>query len=312
MKRAWVRMAGGRAAIVFARLCGALPLAASRRLGRFLGAAAYTLWPGLRRRALTHLDLAYGDALTQADKRRIAKGVIQNAAVAAAELPHVPRIDRAFVERHVRLSGVDDVDWSGGVVLVGAHFSNWEWMSPILSALGKEMVEIVRPLDDPQLDAFVDGLRTANGVRTVPKRQGGAVALRALRNGAVAGILADQQPRDNAVPVTFLGHRCWATVAPALLAMRARKPLHVISMPREDDGAYHMRISPPLELEDTGDFRRDLAVNTQRCQTALEAVIRERPEQWLWLHRRWKQRDRLEREWRRRPEEAGEPPAAQS
>ena len=132
--------------------------------------------------------------------------------------------------------------------------------------------------------------------------------LRLLKEGWIVGVLADQSPREAAVPVTFFGQPCWATVAPAMIAARAKVPMHVVSILREADGNYVMEFSEPIELDQSKPLRAGLVDVSQQCQDAIERIVREHPGQWLWLHRRWKKRPRLEREWAEK--EAREKPKA--
>src|SRR5690606_33569113 len=110
-------------------------------------------------------------------------------------------------------------------------------------------------------------------------------------------IMMDQNPRHNAAPVRFFGHDTWATVAAPMIALRAGVPVHPVQMRRSPDGRYHIEIMPALTLTTSDDLRQDLLENTQRCQDAVEAMIRDEPGQWLWLHDRWKPRPRLAEQW---------------
>jgi len=141
-------------------------------------------------------------------------------------------------------------------------------------------------------------------VVTIPKEGGGRDVIRLLREGYLVGVLIDQQPRDSAVPVTFFGQPCWGTIAPVMAAIRARVPVYPIGMARNADGRYTLRFYPALDMTRSSDLRQDLVTNSQRCQDAIEHIIRTHPEQWLWLHRRWKPRERLASEWEARSRRA--------
>jgi KDO2-lipid IV(A) lauroyltransferase len=260
--------------------------------------------PRVRRVALANLDRAYGDALSPAEKRRIGAGAARNAAVVAAELAHIPRIDAEFVRRHARIEGLEHLDMERGGLVIAAHLGNWEWMGPMLRTIHPRVAEVVRPLDDPGLNRVVDGFRTANGVETIAKSGAGSALFQRLREGYLVGVLIDQSPRENGAPGTFFGQPCWSTIAPAMVAARARARITPASCTRTH-GGYTIRFLPPVALERTGDLRHDLAANTQRCQDAVEQLVRAAPEQWLWFHRRWKPRPRLEREWAERGSRRG-------
>lgn len=286
--------------IAYGHVTARLPLPVARGLGGFLGLAAYCLVPRVRRVALENLDLAYGDALTAAEKRRIARGAAKSVGIVASEFSRIPTLDDAACRRLVVIEGTENLDRERGGFLLGAHLGNWEWMATVISGLGFKTAEVVRPLDDPVLNAYVERIRRARGVHTIDKEGAGPEIMRLLREGWVVGVLADQSPRTSAVPVTFFGQPCWATIAPAMVACRMRLPIYVMTMTRGPRGRYTAKISPPIRLDVPGDLRDRLLAITQHCQDILEAEIRSCPDQWLWLHRRWKRRPRLEAEWRER------------
>ncbi len=285
------------AAIAFARFTALLPLPATRALGRSIGRAIHALVPRARLDARAHLDLAFGDSISRTEKDRILRGACANLGIVAAEFSRAGRLARPESGALYSVEGLEHVDRSRGALMIGAHLGNWEWMCGAATAIGLRVAEVVRPLDDPRLDAFVDGMRRASGASTISKDNAGGEIIRKLRDGWFVGVLIDQSPRDNAAPATFFGHPCWATIAPAMVALRSKAPIHPVSMTRNADGTYTLRFHPALSFARSGDFRRDLQAIAQQCQDAVEAMVREYPDQWLWLHRRWKPRGRLESEW---------------
>ncbi len=291
--------------LLFAGALRVLPMPWSRAVARALARAAYHCVPRIKKVGLANLDLAYGDTLSPEQKRRILRESVENVALVAAEFVHLPACARKGFEGHARIVGLEDVNAEHGVLFIGGHLGNWEWMAPVMHSLGWQVAEVVRPLDHPALNRYVDKTRTCNGIRTIPKDAAGGEVLRLLREGWMMGILIDQAPRKNAVPLEFFGAPCWATAAPALVAARAKAPIHPVAMVRQPDGSYVLEVRPPVPLVRTGDFAADLLENTRRCQAAFEALVREYPGQWLWFHRRWKTRGRLEREWAARMEKRG-------
>lgn len=276
-----------------------LPLPLGRRAGRLLGRIGLLL-PRLHRVGMQNLDLAYGDSLTLAEKRRILRGAAENLGIVLAEFPHLPAIATGDISRLASVSGMERIPSGSGALFIGAHQANWEWAGPLMARHDFGAAEVVRPLDNPLVNALVDRARRASGVHTIVKDDAGAEIVRLLRQQGKVGILVDQSPRHNAVPSTFFGQPCWSTIAPVMIAVRTRVPVFPVSIHRRPDWRYEVELGPPIELERTGDLRRDLVANSQRCQDAIEAIIRAHPEQWLWFHRRWKQRPRLEAEWEAR------------
>lgn len=288
------------ASIGFVRFTQVLPLGVARMLGRRLGDLAYLLVPRIRRIGLANLDWAYGDALTPAEKRAILREATRNVGIVAAEFGRIPLLGTPAAADWVEVEGLAQIGQGQGVVLIGAHLANWEWMAPLITALGIPGAEIVRPLDDPALNEFVDGLRRSTGLVTIPKHGAGVEVLRLLGEHSAVGLLVDQNPRHNAAPAQFFGIDTWATTGAALLGIRAEAPVHPIQMVRLPDDRYRLTILPAIEMVRGDDLRQDLLENTQRCQDAIEAMIREHPGQWLWLHDRWKPRPRLAEAWAKR------------
>ncbi|MCK5861411.1 MAG: lysophospholipid acyltransferase family protein [Candidatus Hydrogenedentes bacterium] len=286
--------------LLFFKIFSFLPLSISRKLATVFASIAYHTVPRIKKIGMANLDIAYGDELDYAEKEQILRGSVKNLATVAVEFPKMPTLANKEGATHVTIKGKENIPTSTGSVFIGSHFSNWELVMPLGSYLGLHIIIIVRQFDDRRMDALVDGIRRASGVKTVPKDAAMKPLLSKLREGWHTGILADQNPRKNAVPVTFFGAPTWATIGPALIAMRTETPMIPVFMTRSKDGSYTMEISPAIPLENSGDTHTDLQTNTQRCQDALEAIIRKHPEQWLWFHRRWKKRDQLEQEWAER------------
>lgn len=298
--KAVVRRSVAVVAVVLLKTVSVFPLSWVRWLARPIGAVAFATVPRLRHTTLENLSRAYGDSLTPEQRNAIARESVQNLVTVAVEFPSILRLHAGNIEKFVTIRGLDGLDSSRGVLLIGGHMANWEWMIPALHHNGHPIAVVVRPMDDPWLDRVVDRIRRAGGMYPISKHGASDEVFRKLRDGWIVGLLADQSPRESAVPTTFFGQPCWSTIAPVMVAMRAKVPVHPASMRREPDGHYVFEIQPVIEFERTGNLRRDLVVNTQRCQDAIEAIVRANPGQWLWAHRRWKDRPRLQAEWEAR------------
>jgi len=304
-----VRAIAAYATIVFVKITRLLPTSVAYGVSGLLGRVAYYVVPRIRRVGLENLDRAYGASLRAAEKRRILRGAVQNVARVAAEFSRMPDLAAGGFAGHVTIRGQEHLDLSRGCLIAGGHLGNWEWMAPAMASCGYRVAEVVRPLDDRRLNAVVDATRRGGGILTIPKDDAGGEMLRLLKAGWMVGVLIDQSPRQNAVPASFFGALCWATIAPAMIAVRAKVPVHPVSMVRDKGGCYTLEFYPALEMVHTGNFQEDLVVNTQRCQEAFEQVVRAHPEQWLWFHRRWKARPRLDAEWQARQARHENPPA---
>ena len=287
-------------AISFARLTACLPLTLARYLGCFLGSIAYYAIPRIRKVGIQNLDLAYGRNMSLSQKIQTLKKAAQNVGIVASEFSHISKLHGDYLQRYTKTKGLELLDKNSGTLLIGSHFANWEWAAPILSSLGHKVAGVVRPLDDPRLDSFIDSTRRSCGVHTISKHNAAQEIIKLLREGWIVGVLIDQSPRENGVPVTFFDQPCWGTIAPVMAAIRARVPIHPFSIVRDEKGDYTFSLHPAIDICKSGNLLEDLVKNTQLCQNAIETIIRDRPEQWLWLHRRWKPRPNLNREWQAR------------
>jgi KDO2-lipid IV(A) lauroyltransferase len=299
--KAVVRRVSALLSVALLKSMALLPLGTARGLARASSLFAYLAVPRLRRVTLDNLDLAYGDSVSESEKRRIARGAVENLFVTAMEFPFLARLTRENVKQYVAIRGWENIDFSRGVLFISAHMANWEWMIPAMAHRGGGKVSVViRELDDPLLNTHVDRLRRVCGMEPIAKHGAGDEVIQKLRDGWVVGVMIDQSPRDNAVPTTFFGKPCWSTIAPVMAAVRAKTPVHFAAVRREQDGTYTLELQPAMDFVRTGNLREDIVVNTQRCQDVLEAAVRAHPEQWLWMHRRWKTRPKMQKEWETR------------
>jgi KDO2-lipid IV(A) lauroyltransferase len=286
--------------ILLAKLLGALPLSWARGVARGAARIIYCVVPRVRKTGMANLKLVFGDELTDSDRKRILREAVENMVIVAAEFPRIPQLKGDFLRDQVTVRGLEHLPADGTCFAISAHLGNWEWMAPAMAELGRKSAEVVRPLDDPLLDAYVDRTRRGDKVCTIPKDQAGRDIIERLKEGYMVGILVDQSPSSNGVPIRFFNQPSWATIGPVILALRSHAPVHAVSMVRGPDGRYTIEFTPEIPMVQTGNMRDDLIENVQRCQDAIEALIRQHPGQWLWLHRRWKPRPHLEEEWNER------------
>jgi KDO2-lipid IV(A) lauroyltransferase len=291
--------------LAYLHLSRLLPLSLNRAIALRVGRMLARLVPRVRKVTMANLDLAYGDSISREEKERIYRGAVDNVCLVAAEFSQSNRIAEGRGGVAITVEGTEFIEKGRGYVCIGAHISNWELMGPCMAAHGYDISAVVREFDSPRVNRLIDGIRRSGKVTTIPKDNGGREIIRRLREGALVGILVDQSPRENGVPVTFFGRPCWATVAPAMIAVRAKTSVVPAALTREPSGGYRLRFYAPITFNRTGDLRADLIRYTQACQDALERMVRENPEQWLWLHQRWKARPRLAEEWARKPDQEG-------
>jgi len=264
-----------------------------RRLAWLLGCGYARLLdlalPRLRRVALRNLALALPES-SPAERQRIVRGVFRSIARLLLVFSRFPRLNRDNLAEWIRLDGFEHVEAARrqgrGVLFATAHLGNWELSAYAYSMLVEPMHVVVRPLDNPRIDALIERRRTLRGNRLIEKKEFARGILKALAANQAVGILIDQNSSPGeGVFVDFFGVRACASTGLARLAAHSRATVVPgFALWSEEEGRYVLRFWPPVEI--TGDLQAD----TQRLQSRLEAVIRQYPDQWLWIHRRWKTR----------------------
>ena len=293
-----------RERLVRAALSGAV--AALRALGPVRasdlgGLVARSIGPILpvSRVADANLRLAMPE-LDAAARRRIVRGVWDNLGRTVAELPHVGAIAKntpsgpgweMVGEEHLHAQA----ERGGPAIFVSGHLGNWEMMPPVVATYGMRMHSMYRaPSNQAVGDLLLDLRRRAMGLDrqatpTLLLPKGAAGARRAVRHmarGGYLGLLVDQKMNDG-IEAAFFGRPAMTATALAALALRFRCPVIPGHVERLGPARFRLICEAPLTLPDTGDLRADQLSLTRTVNLILEGWIRERPEGWLWLHRRW-------------------------
>ncbi len=268
-----------------------LPLAAARAVGRALGTAAYVLVGAQRRLTLDHLSYAFGDTLSPAKRRRIARRVFANLGQSVMEWLLLPRLSDRAVQELIICEGLEYVRQAlakgNGAIMVGAHFGNWELGPLYLKTQGFEGGVLARRLRYPEYESFLIGLRGSRGVPTFARGSIKEVA-KVLRANQLIGMMPDQDMDSlEGVFVQFFGHPAYTPAGPAALSLMTGAPILPCALIREG-ARFRFVIEPPIQSPSAADRVQAVTVLTQAWSNALESYIRRYPEQWVWMHRRWK------------------------
>lgn len=272
-----------------------LPRPVSRRVGQAIGTLAYFLFGRLRRVGRRNLELAFPEK-SAAERYTILRGVYRSLGRLLAEVPKLPRYTRANVERYAVYDGLENflaAERRGkGVLFMTAHMGGWEVGSFVHSLCGHWLHIVVRDLDNPLLDRWIRRLRSMHGNRTHDKNHFARGLLTAMHRGETVGVLMDtNMTPPQGVFVDFFGHPACTASGIARVAMRTDAAVvPVFTLWDEQLGKYRLAFFPALETIRTGNDEADAIANTQLYTKAIENVIRQYPDQWLWLHRRWKTR----------------------
>jgi KDO2-lipid IV(A) lauroyltransferase len=241
--------------------------------------------PRLRKIALKNLEMA---GFTNGP--RVADGVFRSIGRVLVAFARFPRITRRNVGQWIRYDGLENFQTAlargRGVLVATAHLGNWELSAFAHAWMTAPMNIVVRPLDNSQLDALVEQRRALSGNRIIQKRDAARGILRALAANEAVGVLIDQNTSlDQGVFIDFFGVKACAGSAFAKIAHHSGAAVVPgFALWSEEEQRYVLRFYPELEM--TGDVVED----TQRIHAQLESVIRQYPDQWLWIHRRWKTR----------------------
>ncbi|HUM03451.1 MAG TPA: lysophospholipid acyltransferase family protein, partial [Thermoanaerobaculia bacterium] len=176
-----------------------------------------------------------------------------------------------------------------GLFLLTAHFGNWEYSALATAAIGVPVAVIARPMDNPLLETFLRRFRERNGNTVVYKTEAAREMLRILKHGGTIGILADQHAMTaDAVVVPFFGRPASTTSIVARLADRTEAPIIPSFCVRTGPARYRMEYGPVIDVRTLSPEERRPAPLTARLNLEVENVVRRDPEQWLWLHNRWR------------------------
>jgi KDO2-lipid IV(A) lauroyltransferase len=276
--------------ILFCFRC--VPLSIRKLFFKFLLMLFYHVAAKHRLIALHNLRCAFPDK-EMGELISIAKGVYRNVAITAAEFFSMPSITRDNLHEWVELEGLEHyeagISQGKGLLSIVAHFGNWELMPVIAPFLLKPLYIVYRPLDSPVLDNMVEHMRTINGNWMIPKGGSGKRIMELLQQNHLIGILSDQNvAAREGVFVDFFGRPACTGVGLAVLALRSGAPVLPAFMARQKSGKYKLILKPLVEISRTGDDERDLLENTQRFTKIVEGIVREYPDQWFWIHQRWK------------------------
>ena len=269
-----------------------LPLPLARLESRLLARALRQATPRLVRVARRNLSLALPE-LAEPEREHIVAGVYDTLARSLLCFARFPRLTRDNIGAWIRYEGFEHYENAiargKGVLFLTAHLGNWELSALAHGLYGYPMHIVVRPLDNPRLDRLVTRYRTLSGNRIIEKSESPRRIFEALHANQAVGMLIDQNASpDNGVFVDFFGMKACASTGLAKIALRTGAAvIPGFALWEEREQRFVLRFWPPIEMTLSSD---DVHVNTQRMHTVLEQIIRRYPDQWLWIHRRWKTR----------------------
>nr|MBC8363199.1 lysophospholipid acyltransferase family protein [Candidatus Desulfatibia profunda] len=276
------------------RLIGLIPRKWTFRLGNFLGHLLFMADGKHRDIVLSNLSRAFGHEKSPYEIKMLAKQVFTNSLQIVFDIGWSLRLDKEQLMKYFTIEGRSNIknayEQGRGVLVLTAHFGNWELLSVLGAMLNYPLSVVYRPLDFKPLERFFIHLRTRFGGKVVPNKRSLLALLRSLGRGEMVVLLMDQNVDwYEGVFVDFLGHRACTNSGLALLALKTRAPVVPVFMVREKEG-FIANFLPEIPLQKTGDQTRDMEDNTQQYNHVIESFLRRYPDQWFWFHQRWKTR----------------------
>jgi KDO2-lipid IV(A) lauroyltransferase len=283
------------AAWPFIKLLGILPRPFARALAIAISQLVYLFHVRLRQVGMRNLEMVFPEK-SEKERKRILRAEFTSLGRQLAELCQFPRYTPENIDEVVVYEQLENYERAyargKGVLFLTAHFGGWELSAFAHSLHGHRVNIVMRPMDNPYLDGLLQSYRTMHGNKVVPKDDFVRGLLGAMKAGETVGILMDtNMTPPQGVFVDFFGIPACTASGLARIALRTDAAVVPgFTIWDESLRKYRLRFDPALELVRTGDLEADIITNTQKFTQVIEEYVRKYPEQWLWVHRRWKTR----------------------
>ncbi len=276
-----------------------LPFNLAVKLGAYLGTVVHRIDRRHRLIALENLRAAFKTEKSEAELAQILRGVYQNIGRSAFEALRLGIMSPEEIKARTEIEGFEHYaaarKANKGVILLGAHFGSWEWIPLALGVENTPLHVIVRPIDNPYLDQMIQSMRERFGNFVMNKRTETGEIIKLLRQGKSIGFLLDQDVgRHKAIFVNYFGRPAATNKALATIALRTRAPVIPMFILRKK-GGHKLVIEKPIILPKTGSLKKDMVEATTLFTQKIESYVRQYPDHWLWLHRRWKTQPETEK-----------------
>lgn len=268
-----------------------LPWAAVQKCGDWFGGLAYRASKRYRKVADKNLIIAFGDALTACDRERITRLSCNSFGRATAEFLKASTMSMESVRAHVTYEAALPtpkglLTRGRGLIIVTAHLGNFELLARCAAHEGIPILVVARRSDDTEFNRLTDSLRENGGYRVHARGDSPRALLAHLHGNGMVAILPDQKSEDVFVP--FFGRLSGTVAGPAVLALKTGAPILPAFAPRQPDGTYRLEFGEEIDVTSTSDRKADTHRIMADVNRSIEEIIRRYPEQWLWLHDRWR------------------------
>ncbi|MCH9608978.1 MAG: Lipid A biosynthesis lauroyltransferase [Chlamydiales bacterium] len=266
-----------------------LPYPVLHAMGRILGSIVYALYPAFRKKSLSNLYIAFGKIKSEKELKTLARRSFQNVMITLLEFPRLGRGDLAKIVELIEPEKMTDLQKKGkGMVFLTGHQSNWEIPFVAANMLSPGGIGVGQPARNHKLYKWIVSIRQSQGGTIVTPRQALKAGLKALKEGNYIGIVGDQAHPGSPYSYPFFGTRMWVSNGPALLAYKTHSPIIVVTTKRKKN-RYEMRGSDPLWPNYDLPMKESVKELMDRSLHYLEESLKGSPDQWMWIHDRWKQ-----------------------
>ena len=269
-----------------------IPLSLRRILAFFIARLAYYI--SLKHRLITihNLMRSFPDRPLK-EIIRLAKESYISAALVVVDFLDIPYLNKNNLHQWISIEGLDNYTEAckkgKGVLIFSAHFGNWEIGNAALAIMTQPFIFVYRVFDSPFLERIITDVRASYGNISLSKENAMRPMIRLLKNGATINLLIDQNVTwYEGVFVDFFGRKACTTPGLALLALHTKAQVLPVFTRRLPDGKYLLKIGKKVEIVSSGNRDTDVLINTLNFTKIIEEKIRQYPEQWFWIHQRWK------------------------
>ncbi|MBA4185994.1 MAG: lysophospholipid acyltransferase family protein [Acidobacteria bacterium] len=279
---------------------GIFPLKTSMGIGKTAGRFIGSIVPKLKKTGRRNLEIALPE-LPEAEKEQILDGTFESLGRHLGFVSHFRRFKLEDIRNLIEVVGLENFEKAKatrrGIIFFTGHFGSWEVFNLLPPAFGYSMNILVRRIDNPLVEKFVDTFRTRFGCRTLDKKQSARRMFRVLEGGEILGILADLNVQEReGIFVDFFGVPASTTTSIAKLALNTNAiVLPAFAVWNEQEQKYVVYLEPPVGYEKSENAEEDLRNLTQAITTVVEKYVRAFPKQWLWIHKRWNTRPKGEK-----------------
>lgn len=284
---------GRRALQVLSRIALVLPDSVALGVGRMIGSLAYYASRRYRTVAINNLTVVFGDTWDRSRIAATAREMFRHIGMSLIEFLRFPGVDPNWLDEIIRVEGEEHVKEAlrqgHGILAITSHYGNFELFGAAFVHRGYKLSVIARNADDEKTNDLINGIRERMGYKVFPRQQAAFRSVMALRRNEILGVLPDQNDLDG-IFVPFFGRLASTTRGPAVMAIRTGAVVLPAFIHREPDNTHVVTVYPPLDYEETDDPEQNIYNLTLAINRAIETAILKHPEQWFWLHNRWKKR----------------------